>query len=214
MATKTLNLSGYSFQVREGKQGEPIYNPAGAVQVSAGRIRLFLTKVDGFFQSSAVMLPRLGYGFYDLYVTGRLDGMDPSAVFAFWLHDEATLNEIDIVEATRWSDGNNPNLYYTSVWHGPTEQTLQEQHAEVGRGIFNYRFVLDYRPDACDIAGYGLQGERWVPLFSYRLPSMEYGSPRIALWCPSHGILYYNKNEARGAYSVLLEKFSFTPHTP
>lgn len=119
----TLVFGGRTWRVKGpgyyGPGGNLFSNAASSVWVDAsGRLHLTLKRISGAWYSAEVATDEaLGYGDYVVTTVGRLDQLDPQAVFGLFLWqygdcwDEAYLwwnafNEVDI-EYSRWGNPAN-----------------------------------------------------------------------------------------------------------
>ncbi len=126
----TLTFSGRSWRVKGPGFFEPgpsqFGTSAGHVWVAVdGRLHLTIKKVNNVWYSTEVALvDPLGYGDYVFTTRGRLDTLDPRAVFGLFLwqygpcYDPAYLwwnafNEID-VEFSRWGTPGNQNAQFVA----------------------------------------------------------------------------------------------------
>lgn len=211
MTTNPLvNLGSYQWTVRSGLNGPCTYNVNGVSQLVQKRIRLTLVKNNGLWESAGVIGPVLGYGTHQVEITGRLDGMDPRSVFAFWFHNEDTRDEVDIVESSRWGDLNQPNLFTTTYWQ---KQEIYARKVWPARCYNRYRFtgVLDAK--VTSLKGEGqLPDGTWKEIFSDQQESKVFGfRPKLAVWVPNDGKLSFGTAASYGPLSVTIDKFSYVP---
>jgi hypothetical protein len=117
--TKTLNFSGYEWQVRSApseRGGWPNeYDPANAWTDERGALHLRITRRGDKWACAEVQLTRsLGYGTY-LFVVRDASHLEPAAVLSMFTWDDLEANqnhrEMD-VEITRWGDAASKNAQY------------------------------------------------------------------------------------------------------
>jgi hypothetical protein len=109
----TLQFSGYNWVRRNSPYpGGPLSNcfsPEHAFVDGQGQLHLTLT-ANGC--GGEVWLARsLGYGEYRIHTTGRIDDLDPQAVFGLFTWDSDTQpyqREMDAAELSRWGIGSDP----------------------------------------------------------------------------------------------------------
>jgi hypothetical protein len=144
---------------RTGPSGPAnLYDPAGVKIMTGGRIRLTASKT----RSAGLLGPQIdGPCSIAVEVSGRLHALHPLAVFAVWLYDDATANELDLIEGTWWGDPNSPYLYHLSEF-------VKGEKVQNARG---YARSFDRHRITCDVIGgaaprevirvYGWQFDHW-----------------------------------------------------
>lgn len=213
VAAPVVKLGEYSFTVRSGEVGYALsYSEDGVVQMAKNRVRLLMTKPDGSYRSAGLLGPVLGRGTYEFDVSARLSSLDPAAVFAIWLYNDATKDELDVVEATRWGDLNQPNTFWFTLWR---KEVKGEASVFPARAFRRYRFVLVWLEKSVSVKAYGLwedgsQKEIGFLHSSTNIPP-DFGQVRIALWIPKKGLSFPADAVARGPMYVTLDGFKFTP---
>lgn len=133
---RTIEFSGYSWRVK----GPGYYGPGPSlysdsptcVWVDAqGRLHLTIKKIGtSWYSTEVALVDYLGYGDYIFTTLGRIDLLDPHAVFGLFLwqygrcYDTSYLwwnpyNEMDI-EFGRWANPNNPiGQFVVQPWDYP-----------------------------------------------------------------------------------------------
>lgn len=192
------------FAIRSGVTGYcTTYDPIGVEELTKGRIRLTATKT----RSAGLMGPIIEKPCrIEVEVTGALHALHPLAVFAVWTFDDATENELDLVETTRWGAGiggdrNNPNLYYLTSYEGGTKV---KQASFPSRAFNRHKIVADLRADGTAsvwIYGWwsGNPKEPWKEVAQFSA-KWKPGQLRIALWT------HLGIKGALGPCSVVLER--------
>lgn len=188
-----------AFDVRSGITGYCApYDPASVKLLTKGRIRLTASKT----RSAGLMGPQIdGPCSIAVEVSGRLHALHPLAVFAVWLYDDATANELDLIEATWWGDPNSPYLYHLTEY----EKGEKVQNARIyGRSFDRHRITCEIREGKAVVRLFGWQFDKWLDLGAFSSPFRP-GQLRIGLWT-HQGI-----NDALGPCSVMLEKVDVSP---
>ena len=190
---RTVAFAGRTWRVKGpgylGPGPNLFDNSSSAVWVDGnGQLDLTIHKIGGSWYSSEVALvDSLGYGDYVFTTRGRLDTLDPNAVFGMFLweygpcYDTSYLwwnpfNEID-VEISRWGYATNPDAQFVA------------QPGSTGGNT--HRFGITYADT--DLVSYAM---RWLPHdVEYRCwrggPDAEATSPQLAAWT------YTGQNEPR-----------------
>lgn len=112
-----LRFSGYEWIASEAPEGKapgpnPFRNSPRTIDLDErGRLRLAVDLVDGKWSCAELRLDRpLGYGTYEVGISGDLSRLDPQAVFGFFTYDHLAPphhGEIDI-EFAKWGDREHP----------------------------------------------------------------------------------------------------------
>lgn len=217
-----MKIGNYDFEPRFGSTGycKP-YNTAGVKQMAGGKVRLSLVRgADGDYCSAGVLGPTLGDGTYVWQTIGRVDAMDPAAVFAIWLYDDVTENEIDVVEWTRWGDLNQPGNMHIQGYFGrshegsPTPLLPSVRFAPCRAfDLYRYRMIVAPTEFSVRIEGAWLENGWHVIQTATipRHPGMEQmGNVRIGLWLPPTGFRHA-RTAARGPLSIDVFGFGFVP---
>jgi len=131
---RELLFSGYRWIVSDAPAGKapgpnPFRDDPKTVQVDEqGRLRLAIDRVDGAWSSAELRLDRpLGYGTYELALSGKPDSLDPQTVFGFFTYDQwkpPFHSEIDI-EFARWGDRTRPGGNLTVQPYGSEGNTRE-----------------------------------------------------------------------------------------
>lgn len=171
------------------------YATEGVKTLAGGRIRLTATKT----RSAGLLGPFIGHPCrVEIETTGRYDALHPSAVFAVWIYDDATKHELDLIEATRWGDRNQPDGYWLTNYEA---EVMDRREAHPAKAFVRHKIVAELGADGyATVRIYGWWGEhgwketawlhcRWWP-----------GQLRVALWTPP-GIA-----DALGDCTVTLDK--------
>ena len=117
--TATLQFSGYEWNVRTtmSSRNGPSHNydPANTKVDSAGTLHLLLTRKQGHWTCSEVILAKsLGYGTY-LFTVRDVSQFEPATVFNVFTWDDHLegnhRREMD-VEISRWGDHDQENARY------------------------------------------------------------------------------------------------------
>lgn len=135
-AAKTLQFSGYTWEVRSGG-GDPgpcVWNESNAWIDENGYLHLKLTKVGGVWNCAQVQMPQsLGFGTYQFWVIGEIHKLDPNVVLGLFSYaGPPGTNEIDI-ELARWGSSGNPNLNYVG-WPAQADKDCLEDISTCARG--------------------------------------------------------------------------------
>lgn len=212
--TTATQITQDQFVTRTGITGycHP-YDARGVTRLKNGKIRLRIVKCDdleGGYCSAGLFGPQEQYGTYVVYTTGRFDGTDPAAVFAIWFYHDPTKNEADVIECTRWSDPNQPNVYWQTFY----KNEVKLGHGKFsGRGYDRHKFVCTLTPMTFTVTTYGIMPDGTEMELGYLTGSREglpLGNLRIALWLPKTGFTY-SRVPARGTLEVTIDKVEFTP---
>lgn len=117
VAEEGLQFSGYEWIASEAPGGKspgpnPFRNSTRLISVdSRGRLNLSIDRVDGAWSCAELRLTRpLGFGTYEIAVSGNPARLDPQAVFGFFTYDYGNpphYSEVDI-EFARWGDPKHP----------------------------------------------------------------------------------------------------------
>lgn len=185
---------------RTGPSGKAVpYDPAGVKLMANGRTRLTATKT----RSAGLLGPRIdGPCMIEVVTTGRLCALHPLAVFAIWLYDDDTKDELDIIEATWWGDPNSPNLYHQTEYLAGDK--VREHHASA-RSFDRHKFTCEVTKDGRAVCRvFGWQFDKWLDIMAFSAP-FKPGQLRIGLWT-HQGI-----KDALGPCSVVLERVAVTP---
>ena len=170
------------------------YEAQGVAYLTKGRVRLTASKT----RSAGLMGPQItGPCRIECEVSGNLHALHPSAVFAIWTYDDATRNELDLIEATRWGDRNQPNLYWLTNYRA---EVLGVRTQFSGRAFDRHKIIAELGEDGyASVRVYGWWGEQgWKEVGWIHAPYWP-GQLRVALWTPA-GI-----SGTLGACSVVLE---------
>src|SRR5271165_2051374 len=116
---KTLQFSGYEWQVRSVGKGGPgpnQWDPNNVWVDKNGWLHLKITRVQNEWRCAELYTTkRLGFGRYQFQVIGRIDRFDPAVVLGLFNYPTADVgqdgtNEIDIEIAhwgnPKWDNGN------------------------------------------------------------------------------------------------------------
>ncbi|WP_137936442.1 glycoside hydrolase family 16 protein [Chitinivorax sp. B] len=118
---KTINFSGYTWEVRNAATGGPGPNRWDENNVwvdSQGHLHLKISYRNGQWRAAELFLPqRLGFGTYQFKLIGRPDLFDDNVVLGLFNYTRPDVgpdatNEIDI-EFARWGSAANPMGNYT-----------------------------------------------------------------------------------------------------
>jgi hypothetical protein len=176
------------------------YDPAGVKKLAGDRIRLTATKT----RSAGLLGPFIKEPCrVTVEVTGALHALHPLAVFAVWTYDDSTKNEVDLIEATRWGDRNNPYLYYLTSYAAGVKDG---QVKFLGRAFNRHKIVSEFGVDGKQTTRvYGWwQGREWKEVASYTSHWWP-GQLRIALWT------HQEIEDALGPCSVVVERVDVSP---
>lgn len=200
-----MTLSGIPFAVREGNwfEGAKPWNPLGVSKLSGERMRLAITQLGGKWYSAGVTGPELKVGDeITIEVVGRLDAMDPRAVFAIWTYRDQDKYEVDILEATRWGDPNTSTHFRIGHWDWTLTNPNQIWGTLPARAYLRNRIVIT-RGTATVRASYlGLRPDgTWHHYWSHAMPMTgDDHILKLAQWLMADGFLY--TSTARGPLSV------------
>jgi len=190
------------------------YAPESVKTLAGGRIRLTATKT----RSAGLMGPWIEKPCtIEVEVTGKLHALHPLAVFAVWTYDDASKNELDLIEATRWGadigpgigDQNNPKLYKLTSWSGNGTSSVDTRvNYFDARAYTRHKVVAVLGADGfATVRVYGWwQGKQWHEIAWLHAPWYP-GQLRIALWT-HQGI-----KDALGPCDVTLERVDVLPST-
>lgn len=115
-ANRTLEFSGYSWNVKNGNFGPgPNWWTDATTDVytdANGALHLPIVNKNGTWYSSEIYLPNsLGYGTYHFETASSVDLIDPNMVLGLFLYQDDT-HELDI-EYSRWGWAAGPNVGYS-----------------------------------------------------------------------------------------------------
>ncbi|MES2205639.1 MAG: carbohydrate-binding protein [Pseudomonadota bacterium] len=117
-AAKTLNFSGYTWNVRdyEGMPGPNKFHADNVWVDDKGFLHLKIARRDNVWTSAELYTTEpLPFGTYQFKILGRPDKLDKNVVFGLFNYSAPSgTNEIDI-EFSRWNNDSYPNLNWT-VW--------------------------------------------------------------------------------------------------
>jgi hypothetical protein len=213
-----MKLTTYEFTARSGLTGYcKEYDPAGVRQMTGGKIKLTMTPT----KSAGIMGPTLGYGDYVFTFSGRPDQMDPSAVFSIWLYDDATKDEIDVFEFSRWGDQNQPgNLHIGGYYRGKREGLATPLLFAPCRAFNSWYATLHVSRGGVSIIVYGKwthDGKsEWKIVGSWgsTIPKdFVVGQVRAAMWVPPTGLKYTGSWD-RGPMSMTLDTMIVSQEVP
>ncbi|MDR2991549.1 MAG: glycoside hydrolase family 16 protein [Burkholderiaceae bacterium] len=151
---KTLNFSGYTWEVRPsgaGKPGPNNWDPNNIWVDKKGWLHLTLTQRNGKWYSAEIYTRRsFGLGRYQFWVSGSLDKLDKNVVFGLFSYPVVPdmgpdgTHEIDI-EFAQWGNRADPIGGYT-VW--PTTPSVERATKGFsitpsgnGDNAYTYRFT-------------------------------------------------------------------------
>ncbi|MBN3006204.1 glycoside hydrolase family 16 protein [Chromobacterium alkanivorans] len=221
---KTLNFSGYAWEVRNQSQSGPgpnDWDENNAWVDAQGRLHLKIAHRGGKWSSAEVYLPqRLGFGRYQFKLIGRPDLFDDNIVLGLFNYPtpdvgpDAT-NEIDI-EFARWGNRQNPMGNYTvyPAMPGP-KPTSYAFEPNLNGDYSTHRFNWD----ASRVLYQSLHGHqdgdlyemaRWnfAPADPTRLVPQQPLPPHINLW------LFQGRPPKDGKeVEIVIKEFSFIPAT-
>lgn len=192
------------------------FDGRGISRLSKGKIKLQIVKctdLEGGYCSAGLYGEKAKQGTYTFYVSGRLDWMDPSVVFAIWTYADSNKDELDLIETSRWGDLNNPNLYYV----GFREQGVPAGDAHFLSRAFNkHKFTLTIGPKTFRVLSEGQFNDgTWkvVADFTGSLEKIkDLGEIRVALWVPKKGFTFKDV-ASRGTLAVTLDKVEYVAPT-
>ena len=154
-------------------------------------------------QSGGVMGPIVEPGVYTFDIRGRLDNHDPAVVFAIYTYDEATKDELDILEATRWGDPNQPHIY----WQGEFVAGMRpvELLSRPARAFAMHRATFHVPPTGLgrwsDAVIHGVRLDYWqldywqtVAYYTAQQVNPIGHSLRMAFWLPKTGYVFKDTN--------------------
>lgn len=221
-----MKLSNYDFWARSGSTNYcKDYDPSLVQPMTKNRIRLHAS-TD---KSAGILGPKLGMGHYEIEMTGRLDGLDPSQVMTAYLWDPSN-NEVDLAEFSRWNDANQYKFLNMAFVKGLTPATdtdpgtyqyLNQHHIsqdkpQLGvRGFDRFKLTLDWSPKVATVRAYGWWNlhqdwKEFGALEQYNIEGMDFGYFRVALWTMKIGPTY-SASASRPTKYVTLESLKFTP---
>lgn len=180
---------------RSGPSGKAVpYDPAGVKLMASGRVRLTATKT----RSAGLLGPQIdGPCMIEVVTTGRFCALHPLSVFAVWLYDDATANELDIIEATWWGDPNSATLYHQTEYAAGSK--VREHHASA-RSFDRHKITCEVTADGRAVCRvFGWQFDHWHEIGRFSAP-FQPGQLRIGLWT-HQGI-----KDALGPCSIVLER--------
>lgn len=205
----TVTLGPTPFEVRSGVFGDTQapFNPAGVKQMSGGKVRLSLTRENGEWRSAGLLGPIIEAGkTYELEILGRLDVLDPRVCFAVWGRNDATGEEVDYLEATRWGNPSGP--LYTTAWHKDGEPHQSETQPATA---FDWHLLTIWKYDSADgsqnVNVHGLKNDAWIVRINTDLPFFPGMRLKIALWVPKTGPLYSAARD-RGPLTIDVRGFA------
>jgi beta-glucanase (GH16 family) len=133
--SRTLQFSGYEWEVRSAEKQGPGPNKWDAANVSVdskGLLHLKITQGKGEWRCAELTTKeRFGFGRYQFQVIGRIDQLDRNVVLGLFNYPTPDVgtdgtNEIDI-EFARWGHADADNGNYT-VWPGSGKRVQAEDH--------------------------------------------------------------------------------------
>jgi len=201
-----MKLNDIEFTPRSGTTGYCLdYDPACVTQMSNGAIRLALPNGPLSVQRSAgIMGPVIGYKPLRVKFSGRPDQMDPNTVWSIWTYDDATGDEIDLFEFTRWGDQNQPgNLSIGGYLNGKREGLAPPLILAPTRAFNNWIAYLDiiaydvFVGAVIEVRIYGWWvhdgKQEWKEVAKWRTPlpkDFVMGQLRAAMWLSKEGFKY------------------------
>jgi hypothetical protein len=132
---KTIRFSGYTFEVKQGRERGPGPNDWAPSQVGVdreGRLHLRFSERNGRWVAAEVSsVERFGFGTYEMVFIGDIGGLDRNVVFGFFNYPGSELGpdvhtEIDI-EFARWGSRTAKPLNFT-VW--PPDDSVKNAHRQ------------------------------------------------------------------------------------
>lgn len=195
-----------AWTMRSGEVGYAApYNPKLVQTMSQGWLRL---KLSNSFESAGVLGPIVQLGTYTFEVRNRMDQDDPAGVRAIWTYSDATKDEVDVLEATRWRDANNPYLLYCGAFRAGNNVASFKQLA---RPFNKYELTMEVHAKGANIVQWGVfpdgtkkevgRGTTDVCPVGHQL--------RMAYWLMKDGYLYTD-SASRGA-RLFDVRVSFVP---
>lgn len=168
--------------------------------MSNGAIRLAMPNGPlSALKSAGIMGPVVGRRPVRITFSGRPDQMDPNTVFSIWTYDDATEDEVDLFEFTRWGDTNQPgNLHIGAYYRGKRDHVALPKLFAPTRAFNKWMVYLDIISDSViEVRVYGWwehDGKKeWKETCAWRsdLPDdFVIGQLRSAMWLPKTGFKY------------------------
>jgi hypothetical protein len=209
--SKTLQFSGYEWQIRElpsDRGGANLYDPANAWTDASGFLHLRIAQRDGLWTCAEVILTRsLGYGTYAFAVRDTSQ-LEPPAAFSMITWDnlgaEQNHREIDI-EISRWGDPASKNAQYV-VQPFYVAANVLRFNTPAGRTTHTFRWapnLVSFK----SLQGAGA-GAREVAEheFTSGVPTPGGESVRLNLY-----LFGYPPTPLQKEAEVVIEKFEFLP---
>lgn len=208
---KTLRFAGYEWEVRQsayspgGTRNE--YSPQNAWVDSDGLLHLRISGRPGHWSSAELLLLRsLGYGSYRFVIRNGAS-IEPSAVFAMSLLDNAaTSHEMD-VEISKWGETFTRNGQFVIQPYDVAANTVQFD-VPPGTATFMWR----WSPNTAAMRAFAGVSRVWdAPhlrdhVFTSSIPSAETESVRMNLY-----VFDGNRNPLKRGSEVTIEAFEYLP---
>lgn len=118
-ANSVISFSGYSWNVKDSGTGTagpgPNYWSSSNAYVDAnGYLHLKLTKVNNkWYCAEVTSTQNFGYGTYQWYVEGAIDGLDKNVVFGLFNYSGVDGRDEMDIEFAKWGNAANNNTNYT-----------------------------------------------------------------------------------------------------
>lgn len=211
--TKTLNFSGYEWQVRSAPSERGgwanDYDPANAWTDERGALHLRITRRGDKWACAEVQLTRsLGYGTY-LFVVREALHLEPAAVLSMFTWDDLEANqnhrEID-VEITRWGDAASKNAQYAiQPYYVPAN--VARFSAPAGVVTHSFRWEPE-RVEFRSVRGRNMRGASPLAghVFTSGIPAPGGEAVHLNLY-----VFGSTAHPLQNATEVVIEKFEYLP---
>ncbi len=219
---KTINFSGYVWEVRSSGDGPPGPNHWSSDNVwvdQDGYLHLKITQQNGIWYCAELFTTTsIGFGEYEFYVINRIDLFDPNIVFGLFNYPTPPIgpdgtNEIDI-EIARWGNSKYPNGNFTVFPAVPgLHQDSHTFNFSLNGTYTTQRFVWTSNEVYFQsLHGHGNDQQQKIADWSYKPKENSQYIPQQPLPIHINLWLFQGQRPTDAQFvEVIVSKFQFTP---
>ena len=160
----TFTAFGFSWEKRTGTLNGTRQDSTGVTFLSNGKIQIEPVGASG---AGVKLLQSLGFGVYEVSITGRLDALNPNAFVGIWLFDDRANRpqnfELDY-EFSQWGNQNDYMRVLLTVGNAAGSGTPEAQLRFPVRSFEKHKITLSYEAHVvrikCD--GWWEREQRWL----------------------------------------------------
>ncbi|MDF5731973.1 MAG: glycoside hydrolase family 16 protein [Rhizonema sp. PD38] len=219
---KTINFSGYAWEVRSSGDGGPGPNHWSSDNVwvdKDGYLHLRITQQNGIWYCAELYTTAsMGFGEYEFYVINRIDLFDPNIVFGLFNYPTLSIgpdgtNEIDI-EIAKWGNPESKNLSFTvyPAVSGPNHDSRSFNFSLNGT-YTTHQFVWTSKNiHFQSFHGHGNDQQNKIADWDYKPEDSSQHIPQKPLPIHINLWLFQGRQPTNSqSVEVIISKFQFTP---